>query len=230
MADAADDEQALDPQTEQRIEEPPSPEAVRETRLTPAEAVTGMKVSVPVRGNHKLRRLIDDVNDDPQLKAWWHVSNVNAVVRLQINDHSWVHIQIVNIALKLLRQLTKHHVEPSLVRDYGLTEDDAEIVVVLAALFHCVGMSVHRRSTEDFSLFLAEPKLRELLAGIYDEPERTVIVSEVLQSIISHRAGRPPLALEAGILRVADALDMAKGRSRIPFERGQVTMHRAGCR
>ena len=31
------------------------------------------------------------------------VSNVNAVVRLQINDHSWVHIQIVaNIALKLL--------------------------------------------------------------------------------------------------------------------------------
>ena len=133
MADAADDEQALDPQTEQRIEEL-SPEAVRETRLTPAEAVTGMKVSVPVRATPKLRRLIDDVNDDPQLKAWWHVSNVNAVVRLQINDHSWVHIQIVtNIALKLLRQLTKHHVEPSLVRDYGLTEDDAEIVVVLAA-------------------------------------------------------------------------------------------------
>jgi uncharacterized protein len=226
MADAADDAQALDPETEQRIEEPLSPEAVRETRLTPAEAVAGMKVSVPVRGNHKLRRLIDAVNDDPQLKAWWHVSNVNAVVRLQINDHSWVHIQIVtNIALKLLRQLTKHDVEPSLVRDYGMTEDDTEIVVVLAALFHCVGMSVHRRGHEDFSLFLAEPKLRELLGGIYDEPDRTVIVSEVLQSIISHRADGQPLALEAGILRVADALDMAKGRSRIPFERGQVTMH-----
>ena len=29
--------------------------------------------------------------------------------RMEINDHSWVHIQIVtNIALKLLRQLTKH--------------------------------------------------------------------------------------------------------------------------
>jgi metal-dependent HD superfamily phosphatase/phosphodiesterase len=34
-----------------------------------------------------------------------------------------------------------------------------------------------------------------------------------------------PLALEAGILRVADALDMAKGRSRIPFEAGSVSMH-----
>jgi metal-dependent HD superfamily phosphatase/phosphodiesterase len=183
-------------------------------------------VSVPVRGNRKLRRLLELVNEDAQLKAWWHVSNVNAVVRLHINDHSWVHIQIVtNIALKLLRQLTKHDVEPSLVRDYGLSEDDAEIAVVLAALFHCVGMSVHRRGHEDFSLFLSEPKLRELLDELYDEPERTVLVSEVLQAIISHRADGQPLALEAGILRVADALDMAKGRSRIPFERGQVTMH-----
>jgi uncharacterized protein len=226
MADASDGDRALDPETEQRIEEPLSPEAVRETRLTPAEAVGGMKISVPVRGNRKLRRLLELVNEDAQLKAWWHVSNVNAVVRLHINDHSWVHIQIVtNIALKLLRQLTKNDVEPSLVQDYGLTNDDAEVAVVLAALFHCVGMSVHRRGHEDFSLFLSEPKLRELLDELYDEPERTVVVSEVLQAIISHRSDGEPLALEAGILRVADALDMAKGRSRIPFERGQVTMH-----
>ena len=226
MADAVDGDQALDPETEQRIEEPLSPEAVRETRLTPAEAVAGMRVSVPVRGNKKLRQLLELVNDDAQVKAWWHVSNVNAVVRLHINDHSWVHIQIVtNIALKLLRQLTKNGVEPSLVRDYGLTEDDTEIAVVLAALLHCVGMSVHRRGHEDFSLFLAEPKMRELLDELYDEPELTVVVSEVLQAIISHRSDGQPLALEAGILRVADALDMAKGRSRIPFERGQVTMH-----
>jgi metal-dependent HD superfamily phosphatase/phosphodiesterase len=103
--------------------------------------------------------------------------------------------------------------------------EDAEVVVVLAALTHCVGMSVHRKGHEDWSLFLAEPKLRELLDGIYDEPDRTVIVSEVLQAITSHRADGEPLSLEAGILRVADALDMAKGRSRIPFERGQVSMH-----
>jgi uncharacterized protein len=226
VAKPAHDEGALDRETEHRIEEPVSAEAVRETRLTPAEAVAGMRITVPVRGNRKLRRILERANGDSQLKAWWHVSNVNAVVRMEINDHSWVHIQIVtNIALKLLRQLTKHHVEPSLVRDYGLENDDAEAVVALAALFHCVGMSVHRRGHEDFSLFLAEPKLRELLDGIYDEPERTVIVSEVLQSIISHRSDGQPLALEAGILRVADALDMAKGRSRIPFERGQVTMH-----
>jgi uncharacterized protein len=216
----------LDRETEERIDEPVSAEALRETRLTPAQAVEKMRVNVPVRGNRKLRKLLERVNEDKQLKGWWHVSNVNAVVRLEINDHSWVHIQIVaNIALKILRQLTKHGVEPSSVRDFGFSQDDAEVIVTLSALFHCVGMSVHRHGHEDFSLFLAEPKMRQLLDGIYEEPELTVIISEVLQAITSHRADGQPLALEAGILRVADALDMAEGRSRIPFEKGRVSMH-----
>src|SRR6266496_4385473 len=185
-----------------------------------------MKINVPVRGNRKLRRLIERVNEDSQLKGWWHAANVNAVARMHINDHSWVHVQIVtNIALKLLRQLTKHHVEPSVVRDFGMTNDDAEIVVTLGALLHDVGMSVHREGHEEFSLFLVEPKIRELLEGLYEEPDLTVITSEVLQAIISHRAGGEPFTVEAGIVRVADALDMAEGRSRIPFERGRVSMH-----
>ena len=216
----------LDRETEQRIEQPIPEEARRETRLTPAEAVEQMRINVPVRGNRNLRALVDRVNDDKQLKAWWHSANVNAVVRLEINDHSWVHIQIVaNIALKLLRQLTKHGVEPSVVRDYGMSREDAEVVVVLGALLHCVGMAVHREGHEDFSLFLAEPKMRELLQGIYEDPELTVITTEVLQAITSHRDYGKPLTIEAGIVRVADALDMAKGRSRIPFERGSVSIH-----
>jgi hypothetical protein len=185
-----------------------------------------MHLRVPPRGNRNLRKVLERIGADDQIKAWWHVANVNAVARLEINDHSWVHVQIVaNIALKLLRQLTKHGVQPSMVSDYRLTVNEAEVVVVLASLLHDVGMSVHRRNHEDWSLFLAEPKLRELLEDVYDEPDRTVLVSEVLQAITSHRADGEPLSIEAGILRVADALDMAKGRSRIPFERGAVSIH-----
>jgi uncharacterized protein len=215
-----------EPESGEPLELPTPTEAEREVRLTPAQAVAGMRIRVPVRGNRKLGELIQRVNDDEELKAWWHVANVNAVLRLRINDHSWVHIQIVtNIALKLLRQLTKHGVEPAMVTDYSLTRGDAEIVVVLSALLHDVGMSVHRDNHEDFSLFLAEGKLGDLLEGIYGKTEAAVISSEVLQAIISHRADGKPLTLEAGILRVADALDMAKGRSRIPFERGSVSIH-----
>ena len=216
----------LDRETEERIEQPVSAEAERETRLTPKDAVAQMRINVPVRGNRKLRRILERVNADTQLKGWWHVANVNAVARMRINDHSWVHIQIVaNVALKLLRQLTKHHVEPSVVTDYGYERDDAEVVVLLAALTHCIGMAIHRDGHEDFSLFLAEPKLRELLDGIYEEPDLTVITSEVLQAITSHREYGKPLTLEAGIVRVADALDMEQGRSRIPFARGSISIH-----
>jgi metal-dependent HD superfamily phosphatase/phosphodiesterase len=216
----------LDPSTEERIDEPVSKEAEREALLTPAQAIERMRINVPPRANKKLRLLVERVNADEQLKAWWHVSNVNAVKRLEINDHSWVHIQIVaNIALKLLRQLAKNGIEPSMVRDYGMTRDDAEVVVALGAFLHCVGMAVHRDRHEDWSLFLAEAKMRELLDGMYEEPERTVLASEVLQAITSHRQGGRPLTLEAGIIRVADALDMAEGRSRIPFQHGRVSIH-----
>ncbi|MER3409918.1 MAG: phosphohydrolase [Thermoleophilia bacterium] len=185
-----------------------------------------MRIRVPTRGNRKLRSVLERVNADLELKALWHVANVNALARLEINDHSWVHVQIVaNIALKLLRQLTKHGIEPSLVRDYGLDREDAEVAVTLGALLHDVGMAVHRDGHEDFSLLLGERKARELAAGTYEEPELTVLVAEVLHAITSHRAYGKPLTLEAGILRVADALDMAKGRSRIPFERGRVSIH-----
>ena len=113
-----------DEEPEIPAEGPLSEEAVRETLLTPSEAVAGMYIRVPLRGNKKLRRVLDRVNDDRQLKGWWHVSNVNAVVRLEINDHSWVHIQIVaNIGLKLLRQLssTVSSLRPSATTAYAAT-------------------------------------------------------------------------------------------------------------
>ncbi len=216
----------LDKELQERIDEPASEEAERETRLTPAEATAQMRIKVPAQRNAKLRTLLERVNADDGLKAWWHVANVNAIKRLGINDHSWVHIQIVaNIGLRLLRILSKRGVEPAMVTDYGMKREDAEVVVVLGALLHCIGMAVHRDRHEDWSLFLAEPKMRELLAGIYEEPELTVVSSEVLQAITSHRESGRPLTIEAGVVRVADALDIEEGRSRIPFERGSVSIH-----
>ena len=86
-------------------------------------------------------------------------------------------------------------------------------------------MSIHRDDHERYSLFLAAPLIDELLADLYDVAIRTVLRSEVVHAIIAHRAGGHPLTLEAGIVRVADALDMAKGRSRIPFQAGELNIH-----
>ena len=143
-----------------------------------------------------------------------------------MSDHSWVHIQIVlNIGLRLARLLFRRGVTPSVVADYAMTERDAEVVIAAACLLHCVGMSIHRDDHERFSLFLTADKLGSLLEGVYDEPERTVIMSEALHAIIGHRRNGAPFTVEAGIVRVADALDMARGRSRVPFESGHQNIH-----
>ena len=62
-------------------------------------------------------------------------------------------------------------------------------------------------------------------SGSYEEPELTVVVSEVLHCIIGHRRRGEPYTLEAGVVRVADALDMAQGRARLPVERGISGIH-----
>ncbi|MGD0919301.1 MAG: HD domain-containing protein [Thermodesulfobacteriota bacterium] len=183
-------------------------------------------IRVPARHNPRLQKIIDRVNADDELYTLWQVVNLNAVKRLGTSDHGPVHVQIVtNIALKLVRLLSDRGVQPNSVLDYNLTTEDAEVIVVLAALLHDVGMSIHRAGHELYSLFLAGPKIKELLDGIYDVPMRTILNSEILQAIISHRADSHPMTLEAGIVRVADALDMEEGRTRIPFQEGKINIH-----
>jgi uncharacterized protein len=185
-----------------------------------------IEMNVPDRTNPRLRELILRVNADDELYAWWLAANVNAMERLGMTDHGPVHVKIVmNIAVKLFRLLVDGGVEPSLVRNYELSVHDAELVVAAAALLHDIGMSIHRTDHEGFSLFLARPKLRQLLDGIYDLRTLAILQSEILHAIIAHRSGGRPLTLEAGIVRTADALDMAKGRSRIPFSHGSVSIH-----
>jgi metal-dependent HD superfamily phosphatase/phosphodiesterase len=146
--------------------------------------------------------------------------------RLGMSDHSWVHIRIVlNIALRLFRLLTRAGVEPAVVADQGLGRRDAEVVIAAACAFHDTGMSIHRTDHEAYSLFLAADRLPLLLESIYEDPELTVIVSEALHAVIGHRRRGDPMTIEAGVVRVADALDLASGRSRVPFETRRPNIH-----
>ena len=185
-----------------------------------------MEFKIPVRKNKKLKSLMDRINADQELFQIWKCANVNAVDRSGISDHGEIHIRIVaNAALKIIRLLIKEGVEPSVVTHHGLTSEDAEVIVVLAACLHDTGISVHRDHHERYSLFISFRKARELLTDIYDEPELTIMVSETLHAVIAHDAKEKCLTIEAGVLKVSDAIDMTQGRSRIPFEAGQVNIH-----
>jgi metal-dependent HD superfamily phosphatase/phosphodiesterase len=205
----------------------PSEEATGPDELgtAPDEAIASARVRAPTRGNRRLEALLEAAGRDAELRGWWHMAQVTSE-RLGMSDHSWVHVQIVlNVALRLLRLLVKGGIEPAMVADHGMGRRDAEVVVAAGALLHDVGMSIHRTDHEAYSLFLAERKLRELLDGVYEEPERTVVASEALHAIIGHRRAGRPYTVEAGVVRVADALDMAQGRTRLPVESGQMGIH-----
>ncbi len=203
----------------------PAPDPQGPTRKPLTEAIEEATVRAPTRGNRKLEGFLSAVNEDEQVRAWWYMAQVHAE-RLGMSDHSWVHMQIVlNIALRLLRLLVRDGVEPAVVADHGMSARDAEVVVAGGALLHDVGMSIHRNDHEAYSLFLAAGALDRLLASSYREPKRTVIASEILHAIIGHRRRGEPYTVEAGVVRVADALDMAQGRTRIPLEAGREGIH-----
>ena len=189
-------------------------------------AMERTEIRLPLRHNPNAQNVIDKVNSDEELYALWTAMNVNAVDRLGMTDHGPVHFQIVsNIGLRMLRLLIERGVVPSVVKDHGMGNEEAELVVVLACLLHDLGMSIQRTDHELFSLFVSQPIIDRLLDGLYPTGRRTILRSEVLHAIIAHRSGGKTMTLEAGIVRVADALDMTKGRSRIGFEAGVVNIH-----
>jgi hypothetical protein len=182
--------------------------------------------NIPFRDNNKLKHVIDEVKKDVKLQTLWRCSNVMAIDRMGYTDHGPTHVKIVaNSALKLLRILVKKKVVPSVVKHYSMKNEDAEVIVVLGSIFHDLGMTVIRDRHEMFGALLALSFIEKYLQPIYSEENRTIICSEVLHAIVAHEDPNKPLTVEAGIVRVADALDMEEGRARIPFQAGKVDIH-----
>ena len=182
--------------------------------------------NIPFRNNAKLKHVIDKVKEDVKLQSFWKCANVMAIDRMGYTDHGPTHVKIVaNLALKLLRILMDRQVKPSIVRCYGMKNEDAEVVVVLGSIFHDLGMIVTRNDHEKYSVLIALEFIEKCLTPIYSEEERAIITSEVLHAIVAHEQPNTPLTVEAGIVTIADSLDMEAGRARIPFESGKIDIH-----
>ncbi|MEF8812665.1 MAG: HD domain-containing protein [Halovenus sp.] len=161
------------------------------------------------------------LREDREIQAYLEAQNVNPVVRKRYNDHGAKHIEIVrNRALCLYDLLKRGGVSFNGAADQGLEEADEAVIIALAAVIHDIGHVVHRDSHAYYSLPLAADILDRLLPEFYDIPEQVRVKGEVLHAILCHHTEEEPLTLEAGVVRVADALDMERGRSRIPYEHG----------
>jgi len=186
-----------------------------------------IRINIPTSGNVILEKVLDQINSNREIKTLWRILNVNAIERLGFTDHGPMHFNIVaNYGLQIARIFEKKGIEMSIVRDFGLTNDHAEVVIFLGSIMHDLGMSIHRVNHEIFSLFIARDFMKQILEFMPIE-DRTVVISETLHAIISHSHGSAgkTSTIEGGIVRIADALDMSKGRSRIPYQMGQIDIH-----
>ncbi|MDT3434960.1 HD domain-containing protein [Haloarcula sp. 1CSR25-25] len=169
----------------------------------------------------RLNAVLDTVTTDEEIQAYLEAQNVNPVARKRYNDHGAKHIDIVrNRALCLYDLLKQGGVEFNGAADHGLDEADEAVIIALATTLHDVGHVVHRDAHPYYSIPLAADILDDILPEFYDIRQSVQVKGEVLHAILCHHTEETPLTLEAGVVRVADALDMERGRSRIPYKRG----------
>jgi metal-dependent HD superfamily phosphatase/phosphodiesterase len=169
----------------------------------------------------RLNDVLAFVESDAEIAAYHAAQNVNPVARKGYNDHGPKHVEIVRSrALALYDLLKAGEVEFDGATEQGLEEADEPVVIALAATLHDVGHVVHRDRHVYYSIPLAADVLDRVLGEFYDIEAAVKVKAETLHAILCHHIPEDPLTLEAGVIRVADALDMEEGRSRIPYDEG----------
>lgn len=185
-----------------------------------------MEFNIPSKNNIKLSEVMERVKKSIKLATALRMSNITTIDRLGFNDHGPTHVKIVaNMALKMLRTFSEAGILPSSVKNYGMSPEDAEVITVLGTILHDVGQVVHRKEHETIGIIVAEPIISELLSGIYEQADLEVMKWEIMHCIYCHEPNIEPLTIEAGIVKVADALDMEKGRARVPYQAGSISIH-----
>ena len=184
-----------------------------------------IKLGIDAPGASRTAQIVQVLESDIEVQTLWYMANRTSR-RAAVNDHGPVHVRTaMHHGDTLLRLLMEAGVQPNCITDHAMTEDDTRVVVLLGLALHDVGMSIHRDRHELLSVPIALDWLRRKVPPIYAEPQLTVIISEVGHAILAHNVNERCLTLEAGIVKVADALDMTKGRSRKALSAGKIDIH-----
>lgn len=183
-----------------------------------------------IESNRLLSRAWEILTSDEEIQELLRMSNVNAVGRLLYNDHGPVHATIVSgSGLEIYEIVREAGIKPSSVEQRVVpSEDYAKLIVLLASYLHDIGNSIHRDNHELMGALLAGRILDRILPDIIGREERSLayrIRSEVMGAIYSTAMNVNALTIEASIVKVADATDMAEGRARLPYSKGKEDIH-----
>jgi len=168
----------------------------------------------------RAREAAEIMLDDPEIQYLQEYSNTVSIKRLGYNDHGPVHMRKVLMnAVVMCDLLTQDGIKLNLEQEGLGSVDDSRVAITVAALIHDIGMSVGRERHEFIGADLALPVIDRILGSVYpaDLEKRVVIRSMVIEGIVGHMGTQKIHSLEAGLILIADGLDMEKGRARIPL-------------
>jgi len=176
----------------------------------------------------KALRMFQMLQADPEVDALLNMANFIAVRKLGYNDHGPIHARIVAAnGVRLLRILIDNgKVDIDSIKELGMSEDDAHLIVVTGCMLHDIGNAIHRNQHEISSIVCAKGVLDRMLPEIYNDVSRRVAVTtQILHTLYAHDEGANALTIEAGVVVIADGCDITKGRGRLSFDLGKHDIH-----
>jgi len=180
-----------------------------------------------IKDNETLSYIFYILENDEEIKSLLNHANINSIERLSYNDHGITHSRIVSgAALEILERLIKANILPSIVTNKIGSIEDSKVVVLISSYLHDIGMCIHRNLHHLFSTIISSRIVDRIISEIYSDVKKKILIkNEILNAIFSHDESVNAITIEAGIVKVADGLDMAEGRARIPYKLGKSDIH-----
>jgi len=180
-----------------------------------------------IKDNETLSYIFYILENDEEIRNLLNHANINSIERLSYNDHGITHSRIVSgAALEILERLIKANILPSIVTNKIGSIEDSKVVVLISSYLHDIGMCIHRNLHHLFSTIISSRIVDRIISEIYSDLKKKILIkNEILNAIFSHDESVNAITIEAGIVKVADGLDMAEGRARIPYKLGKSDIH-----
>ena len=185
------------------------------------------QVRAQLEGNDDALELYSRLTADSSFLASCEMANAVAVNRLGYNDHGYTHVRIVAAnALNMLNILNSKKIVPTFVKEKHGDFLDAQVIVLLGALFHDIGNAIHREHHQELGIYIAGGIMDGHLPSFYSNAKLHKVKLAVLGCIFEHDESVQATSLEAGIVKVADGTDCENGRARIPYRMfGKTDIH-----
>lgn len=172
----------------------------------------------------KSKKVFEHITGDTETMDLVDQANKVAILRWGFNDHGVVHALITTRnTVQMALALRDAGVELSAQGELGVEFDEALAATLAAALVHDLGNMAVRHDHEWASAILAVDTLRKALrdCGVGHR-----LLGYSLECILCHMGNNRPTSTEAKLVSMADALDMEKGRARLPYKLSGPDIHK----